>query len=291
MSISFFSRSARSFRRPTAGAAAGACLFVVLSGVSALAHDLWIEPSAFVADPSKMIAVKLRVGVDLLGDPVARDPSLIDQFIAVDRQGSRPILGRDGEDPAGVLRVASPGLVIVGYASKPTHIVLAADKFNTYLAEEGLEAVANARAKRNETSAEAREAFSRCAKALISSGPVTAADADRALGFTLELIAERNPYGLRPGEALPVRLMYRDQPLAGALVVAMNRRNPSAKLTARSGKDGRVAFRLTEPGMWLVKAVHMTDAPAGTDAQWTSFWASLTFELPGGAAPVQGANR
>ena len=32
-----------------------------------------------------MIGVKLRVGVDLLGDPVPRDPALIDRFIAVDR--------------------------------------------------------------------------------------------------------------------------------------------------------------------------------------------------------------
>jgi len=30
--------------------------------------------------------------------------------------------------------------------------------------------------------------------------------------------------------------------------------------------------------MWLVKAVHMVPAPAGSDADWRSFWASLTFE-------------
>ena len=59
------------------------------------------------------------------------------------------------------------------------------------------------RAKRNETDAEARESFARCAKTLISSGPITAADADRALGFTLELIAERNPYALNRASRSP----------------------------------------------------------------------------------------
>ncbi|MDQ3489098.1 MAG: DUF4198 domain-containing protein [Acidobacteriota bacterium] len=258
-------------------------LCVLVTGVSALAHDLWIEPSAFLANTTKVIAVKLRVGVDLLGDPVPRDPALIDRFIAVGRAGSKPIIGRDGEDPAGVLRVADAGLVIIGYSSKPSHIVLPAQKFNDYLTEEGLEAIAALRSKRNETNAEAREAFARCAKALISSGPITAADVDRPLGFTLELVAEKNPYGLQAGQSLPVRLLYKNQPLAGALVVAVNRRNPSAKVAARSGKDGRVTFKLAEPGMWLVKAVHMTPAPAGADAQWESFWASLTFELPGKA--------
>ena len=258
-----------------------------VTGVSLLAHDLWIEPSTFLAEATKMVAVKLRVGVDLLGDPVPRDPALIDRFIAVDRTGTKPIIGRDGEDPAGLLRVTSPGLVIVGYSSKPSHIVLAADKFNEYLGEEGLEAIAALRAKRNETGAEAREAFSRCAKALISSGATTSADVDRPLGFTLELIAEKNPYSLAAGQSLPVRLLYQNKPLGGVLVVALNRRNPSAKLSARSGKDGRVTFQLPEPGMWLVKAVHMIPAPAGTDSQWSSFWASLTFQLPDKpAAPV-----
>jgi hypothetical protein len=30
--------------------------------------------------------------------------------------------------------------------------------------------------------------------------------------------------------------------------------------------------------MWLIKAVHMIPAPAGTNAEWQSYWASLTFE-------------
>ena len=112
--------------------------------------------------------------------------------------------------------------------------------------------------------------------------------ADRALGFTLELVAERNPYRLGAGQQLPVRLTYEGRPLAGALVMAINRANPKVKLSMRSDKDGRVAFKLPQDGMWLIKAVHMIEAPAGSGAQWASFWASLTFELnrpaPQGAA-------
>lgn len=276
-------------RRAVQAAAVAAC--VSLASASVLAHDLWIEPSAFVADAGKLIAVKLRVGVDLLGDPVPRDPALIDKFIVADRGGIKPIIGRDGEDPAGLLRVTSPGLVVLGYASTPSQIELPAQKFNEYLAEEGLETIAALRAKRGETNADARESFSRGAKALVSSGAITAADVDRALGFTLELVAERNPYALQSGGALPLQLLYRNKPLAGTLVVAVNRRNPSAKLSARSDKNGRVMFQLPEPGMWLIKAVHMTAAAPGAASQWDSYWASLTFDLPAkpaaAAAPVR----
>jgi len=254
-----------------------ASLFLTCAALSA--HDMWIEPTAFRPDAGKIIGLKLRVGQDLLGDPIPRDPSLIDQFISIDSTGRKPVVGRDGTDPAGLVRVASPGILIVGYKSNPSPVVLPATKFNQYLKEEGLDSIADWRANHNQTDKDARELFSRCAKTLMSSGTSTAAEVDRSLGFPLELVLQNNPYTLHAGEELPVSLTYDGRPLPGALVVAMNRVNPAAKLTARTDKNGRVAFKLPENGMWLIKAVHMIPAPAGTNADWESFWASVTFEL------------
>ena len=259
---------------------------LILSSASLAAHDMWIEPTAFLPDAGKIIGLRLRVGQDLLGDPIPRDPALINQFISVDSSGPKPVVGRDGVDPAGLVRVAAPGLLIIGYRSNPSPIVLPAAKFNQYLKEEGLEAISDLRARQNQTGNDAREVFSRCAKSLVSSGIPTKAEADRALGFPLELVTLKNPYTLRAGEELPVSLTYEGRPLPGALVVAMNRMNPAAKLTARTDKNGRVTFRLPESGMWLIKAVHMIPAAAGTNADWASFWASLTFELK---SPATGA--
>jgi uncharacterized GH25 family protein len=257
---------------------------IALSGRSLGAHDLWIHPTAFSPASGQIVGVRLRVGQDLVGDPVPRDPALIDQFIVEDAAGRKPLVGRDGADPAGLLRVAAPGLLIVGYRSHPSPVELTADKFNRYLKEEGLDAVAAVRARRNETGATAREIFSRCAKSLILSGGAKDEQGDRSLGFTLELVAERNPYALRPGQELPVRLTYENRPLAGVLVVAVSRRSPSEKLSARTDKEGRVRFKLPGDGMWLVKAVHMIAAPDSANADWASFWASLTFELPAATA-------
>jgi uncharacterized GH25 family protein len=251
---------------------------IALSRAPLFAHDLWIEPTTFFPEPGHMVGVRLRVGENLVGDPVPRNPALIDQFVVDEAGGRRPVAGRDGADPAGLLRVVMPGLLVIGYRSNPSAVELPADKFNQYLKEEGLDAIAALRARRNESGATAHELFLRCAKSLVLSGSPSEAQGDRQLGFTLELVAERNPYGLRAGEVLPVRLTYEDRPLAGALVVAMNRLNPSSKLAARTDNDGRVQFRLPPGGMWLVKAVHMVPAPAGTTAKWMSFWASLTFQ-------------
>jgi uncharacterized GH25 family protein len=262
------------FRRLSLAVAA-----MALSGAPLFAHDMWIEPTTFSPGPGQMLGVWLRVGQDLLGDPLPRNASLINQFVFEDAAGRKPVVGRDGADPAGFLRADKPGLLVIGYRSNPSAVELAADKFNQYLKEEGLDTVAAVRARRNETGARARELFSRCAKSLVLSGSPSKVQGDRLLGFTLELMAERNPYSMRAGEELPVRLTYENRPLAGALVVAMNRLNPSEKLAARTDNAGRVRFRLRPDGMWLVKAVHMVPAPARSPAEWASFWASLTFEL------------
>ncbi len=252
---------------------------IALSRAPVFAHDMWIAPTTFSPEPGQIVGVRLRVGQDLLGDPLPRDPALINQFVVEDAAGRKPVYGRDGADPAGLLRVATPGLHVIGYRGNPSAVDLPADKFNQYLKEEGLDAIAALRSRRNETGATAHEFFSRCAKSLVLSGSASEAQGDRPLGFTLELVAERNPYALRASEDLPVRLIYENRPLAGALVVAMNRLNPSEKLTARSDNAGRVRFRLAPGGMWLIKAVHMIPAPAGANAGWVSFWASLTFEM------------
>jgi len=250
-----------------------------LTAAPLAAHDMWIEPTTFSPATGEIVGVKLRVGQDLLGDPIPRDATLIDAFVADGSAGRVPVVGRDGLDPAGYVRIAHPGLLIVGYQSKPSPVDLQADKFNAYLKDEGLDAVAAARMKRNETASPAHEIFSRCAKTILRSATPSDADGDHALGFTLELVAERNPYSLARGQDLPVRLTYQGRPLAGALVVAINRLRPSEKLSARSDADGRVRFRLNNDGMWLIKAVHMIPAPAASHAEWASYWASLTFQL------------
>jgi uncharacterized GH25 family protein len=263
--------------------ASAVMLAIVFSHAPLLAHDMWLVPTTFSPESGQIVGVKLRVGQDLLGDPLPRDPALINQFVFEDAAGRKPLVGRDGGDPAGFLRVAMPGLVVIGYRSNPSTVELTADKFNQYVKEEGLEAVAAITARRNPSAAVVRDMFFRCAKSLVLAGSPKEGQGDRRLGFTLELVAEQNPYAMHQGDPLPVRLTYEDRPLAGALVVAINRQHPSDKVSARTDSNGRVRLRLPAAGMWLIKAVHMVPAPAGSDADWASFWASLTFELEGTA--------
>jgi uncharacterized GH25 family protein len=271
-------------RAPIVGLIGALMGAVTFSSVRLCAHDMWIEPTTFAPKNGEVVGLRFRLGQDLLGDPLPRDPRLINQFVVEDATGRKPVIGRDGGDPAGFVRAGSPGVLVVGYHSNASAVELPADKFNQYLKEEGLDAIAALRVSRNQVGAPSRELFSRYAKTLIASGPTSETQGDRRLGFPFEIVAERNPYALRADQDLPLRVTFEDRPLAGVLVVAMNRLNPFEKQSARTDKDGRVRFRLRLEGMWLVKAVHMVPATTGSNADWMSFWASLTFGKPVGAS-------
>ena len=246
------------------------------------AHDFWIEPSTYAARAGEPIRIFLKVGESFKGDPVARNESRIEEFIALGPSGRLKVIGRDGMDPAGLLRIDDPGVWLIGYRSKPSPLELAAPQFEQYLREEGLERIIDERKARNESAARGRERFSRSVKSLLHVGPSASSGYDRVLGLTLELVPQADPQSASGGR-LPVRLLHDGQPLQGALVVAI-RRTPGlagegeVALKSRTDADGQVEVPVTS-GEWLLKAVHMERAAAGTTADWESVWTALTFRV------------
>jgi uncharacterized GH25 family protein len=259
-----------------------ALLLTVSAGLSA--HDFWIEPSTYEPGVNEAVRIYLRVGERFAGDAVPRNGERIEKFVVIGPSGEKPVPGRDGMDPAGLLRLDAPGISFVGYRSKPSAVQLEADKFEQYLREEGLERIIEDRAARNESRLPGRETFSRSVKSLLRSGGTQSAQGfDRALGLTLELVLEADPSNAVGGR-LPVRLLHDGRPLAGALVVAYRKdagatTEASEELRARTGKDGRVVVPVTH-GIWLLKAVHMERAAAASGADWDSVWTALTFHVP-----------
>jgi uncharacterized GH25 family protein len=261
--------------------AVAALLPLVLGAAAGAAgHDFWVEPSSFRPALGSSVSLGLRVGEGFRGEPFPRIPDYIVRFVSRDGRGERPVPGRPGHDPAGQLQITEPGLSLVLYESLPYPTEVAAEKFEQYLASEGLDAIAALRRKRGETGRPAMERFSRCAKAmLVAEAPATRkAWADEPLGCPLELLAETDPMTTPPDSDLVFRVLFRGRPLAGVRVAAREREQPEAVVSARSDSDGRVHLRLRRAGVWLVKALHVEPAPADAAVSWESWWASLTFE-------------
>ncbi|MBI3570285.1 MAG: DUF4198 domain-containing protein [Gammaproteobacteria bacterium] len=242
------------------------------------AHDFWIEPQAFQTKPGSAVPLRLFVGQDFKGDSVPYFPQKFERYIVAGPAGTRPIPGVLGDEPAGTVTPAAPGLYVVGLHTKPDSVSFdTSEEFEKYLRKEGLERNLALHQQRQKPGKKIGETYFRCAKSLIAAGPLPEAAVDQALGFPLELIAETNPYRT---PKLRLRLLYQNKPLEGALVVAFNKAEPLAKLKARTDDSGHAEFTLPRSGAWLVTSVHMIPAPFLSGFDWKSLWASLTFERP-----------
>ncbi len=264
--------------------AAAVLVAIALLGAAApaRAHDFWIEPSTFRPSAGAVVRVALRVGDAFPGEAVPRSNERIVRFVRCTRKDEKDVAGVDGGEPAGMMRIDEDGLCVVGYRSTNARVELEAPKFESYLREQGLDEIVRQRKERGESGKPGREQYSRCAKALLLVGEARGEPADRALGLTLELVAETNPYALKPGDEFVVRLLHEGKPVRGALVAAAPRAGGrEQRRTARSDAEGRVRFRLEKAGFWLISSVRMARVTDASSADWESYWASLTFEVGG----------
>lgn len=296
-------------RRAVSCAAASAAMAWTLGG-RASAHEYWIQPATFRPAAGQEIDINLFVGDGLPGEARQRDPDRLIRFdwIRVSEHSSSPsspqvISGKQGDTPAGKVRLTSPGLHVIAFRNRPTTITLEPDKFEAYLREDGMEHVIDLRNKLGESTKPGREAYSRCAKALVAVNGDGRGAQDVRIGLPLEIIPLNNPY--RPLETrhqpaattqpattnapshppVPTRLTFQllenEKPAAGALMAAIwLEKGESIRRTARTDSDGKASFELSQPGMYVINAVRMTRAKGRDDVEWESTWSSLTFELP-----------
>jgi hypothetical protein len=235
---------------------------VACVAVPAAAHDFWIEPSTFRPGVGKTFTVSLLVGQDFTGDVVPRSAQLIESFTLRDAGGEHAINGFENQDPAGYVRIDRPGLAIIGYRSKANPLELSAEKFNEFVRQEDLRIPPATQPH--------REHFFRYAKSIVVCGPASAGrppeGGPHTFGYRFEIVPET-----LDGH---VRIFFEGKPLANALVTAIHRDDPSARMSARSDDSGRVRFALPKTGVWLIKSVHVIQ----NGGEWESLWASLTFE-------------
>lgn len=260
-----------------------AVLLLLAAATPVRAHDFWIEPGSFRPAAGATVPVNLRVGMDFNGTSQPLIPNWFTDYSVTGPDGQQPVAGMIGDDPAGHFTAVAGGSQVIGYRSTRAFVEIDPPRFNQYLDDEGLEWVRTAREQRGEADTNAREYYSRCAKSLVRvAGETDGRGYDVKLGYTLELIPGADPYGMAPGAALPVRLLYQDRPLPGALVIAFTAEQPDTKQRIRTDDEGRATVQLDRAGTWLIKAVHIIEVPQPDPmADWESFWASLTFRLAG----------
>ncbi len=89
---------------------------------------------------------------------------------------------------------------------------------------------------------------------------------------------ERDPYRLKPGQTLPVRIVYEGRPLAGALVKLTNLDFDTRPVEMHlSDRAGRAAFSVPHHGAWLINVIWTKPIRDNPKADFDTTFSSLTF--------------
>ena len=246
------------------------------------AHELWIEPSAYIIQPNQMLEATLKNGQNFEGISLAWFNSRQVLFDWSDGDTRSSFEGRAGDIPTVSLMPSDEGLLVLIYQSAPQVVDYDDwESFQRFLDHKDLNDVAQAHQSRGLPEAGFDEVYSRFAKSLIAVGDGAGLDEHRGLEY--ELVALNNPY---TDDVFKVQLLYNGE-LRGDAQIEVYDRDPDGNVTVsltRTDERGVAEIPVRAGHSYLVDSVLMrvpSDTLARqTGAVWETLWASLTFAVP-----------
>ena len=260
----------------------GLILAAVFVATGASAHDFWIQPRSFNLAVGQADPLTIEVGH---GPFRSRWSGALDRVVLFRniapgaKVDLRPNLHPTPEQDA-ILSFSAPGTQMLLFESTDALSNLPSIRYNDYAKIEGLTPALEFRARTGQTEANGRESYSRRCKALIDVGAGGRANPaiTRPVGFTLEIVPSISPYALKPGQLLPVQVLYQGRPLAGALVKLTNLefdvRPVSMHLTDATG---HAQFQVPRTGDWLLNVIWTQPIKNNPNADFETTFSSLTF--------------
>lgn len=243
------------------------CVFAILAAGSASvvdAHDIAVFPSA-AAD-----GVRLLVRFGHPGDYQAASAAKLITLDALPPTGERRSLaGR--LRPDGLTLVTSP---FKDLTAPGTWIFSAFYDNGFYLRTADGRSVNTTRAEYpNAETVTHNIKYGKSLLAVGSAGP----GFDRVLGHRLELVPQRDPFGVPTGESLDVVLLYEGKPLAGEAVFIYGEKDSDATTQVTSDAAGIVRLKMDRPGRYLVGAEHEVTSRHPDFATLDNIAATLVF--------------
>ena len=261
-----------------------AVMLCALTMSAASAHDFWLQPLRFFIAAPGPVPIQILVGHGSARDRWGQQADRVVLFSSIGPDGivdrrSALRLGGAGFDALPV--VGKQGTYVFAFQSTAAKSDLPFLRFNDYVTTEGITPISVHRARAGTERKNGRELYSRRAKAIVDVGPVDAAGGTRAtrpLGLSLEIVPDRHPRTLKPGDAMGVRVFYHRKPLGGALVKLTNLDADEKPIaTARTDSAGRARFVTPAAGSWQFNIVWSDVVTGNPDADYATTFSSLSF--------------
>src|SRR6185295_6042623 len=177
-------------------------------------------------------------------------------------------------------QLSEPGIATMLVELKPRTLVLTPRLVKEYLDEIGAPDSIRQQWESAKKPRRWREQYTKHSKTFVRVGEP---QSDRSwadpVGMQLEIVPEKDPTTLRPGDELTVLVLKNGVPLPGIAVGIVSAGDTKGKIH-KTGADGRAMLRLDRGGRWLLRVTELRkSSKAGID--WESNFTTLTFQVGG----------
>ncbi len=270
-----------------------AAILTLAFGHSAAAHDFFLVPSSYRLNAGDSVKIAIHVSEYFPGESVKWSAARVlrfHQYSNIRRDRFTVTLIDDllellptGDSSGVIVTPAQEGTYLFVLNWSARHIELEPTLFHQYLRAEGLDEILELREVRGESRKPGRERYSRYVKTFLQVGDGVEEDWSQVVGQKIEIVPEKVPTSLQAGDTLTVQVLFDGIPLHRVLVSATYAgytTNPDTyEQSMKTDTHGRARFVMTHDGSWLVRLVHMVPLEADPEADWESFWASMTFPV------------
>ncbi|MCU0446846.1 MAG: DUF4198 domain-containing protein [Microscillaceae bacterium] len=256
------------------------CFFIL----PVLAHEFWLSASKYRAEVGEKIAISFLVGEGFKGEKWGARGKRLKKFIHHTPQKAIDLTQVAQSDTASEsIQVVfeTAGTQLLTMTSFESYLELDGGKFAAYLQEDGIDDVYEQRQKNQQLDKRAREFYSRCAKTLVQIGNKPTPNFKKVVGMPLEIVPLQNPYQMKQGGRFSVKILFKNKPLPNTRVKLWHRvANEAVKpLDVKSDQNGIVSIESLASGEYMISLVKMIPHPKPQEADYQSYWASLTFGL------------
>ncbi len=260
-------------------------IFILVVLTFGTAHEFWLLPKKFTYLVGEEMQVAFLVGENFQGEPWDLGRHKVDRLEVHTGITVKKLTGQEKPEKQKnlIYKFDREGTHLVALESNYTFIELAPDTFKTYLEEDGLENIAEARKRDGRTGERAKEFYKRFAKVIVQCGTKLDNTYKRSAGFRYEIFPMANPATLKPGDYLDCQVMWEGKPVHNAMVKVWSHVGNRIFLqNIYTEKDGTIRFPVSSPGPWMVSSVKMIPSER-EGADYMSHWASVVFEVPVGS--------
>jgi uncharacterized GH25 family protein len=258
-------------------------IIVFLLGIAAAvsAHEFWIQPDKFIYKRGEMINLRFLAGENFTGENWSGNKEKVQSLHlhfadVVDSNLDDNLTDNKGDSIQ--FAIYEEGTAMVTLNTKNSFIDLEAKEFNTYLQNEGLIEALAYRKEHGDTTKKGTERYQRSVKTIFQVGKNKTSVFKKRTVLPLDIIPDENPYSVAKDGKFKLRILFRGNALKKTKIKVWHKANNKMSVKDYETDDrGEVKIFLSLRGEWMVSCVKMVRLEDDPDAEWQSYWGSLTW--------------